>query len=134
MRLNYNILAVGCFVTVFCQVEMDRCACHVSICTTYVTSVYGVQLVDSVRPYVEGSMKEHSCRCAPLCGEVNGDRNGVWSIVMFCLRRFYTLVRLRGFLCLYLTWVLWLCVCTDPTCLLYELLAQVRGHLSADIE
>ena len=41
---------------------------------------------------------------------------------------------LNGFVCVYLTWVLWLCVCTDPTCLLYEPLAQVRGHLSADIE
>ena len=51
---------------------------------------------------------------------------------------FYVIVlarlRVNGFVCVYLTWVLRLCVCTDPTCLLYEPLAQVRGHLSADIE
>ena len=27
---------------------------------------------------------------------------------------------LNGFVCVYLTLVLWLCVCTDPTCFLYE--------------
>ena len=68
-------------MTVYCQVGKDRCACRVSICTTYVTSVYWVQLVKgvlvSLRQNVEGFCERTSVDASLIsfAAKVHGDWN-----------------------------------------------------------